>query len=94
MIELRMQRASSSTARGKRERAFGRVLQETRKQLSLSQEELGFKSGYHRTYISFLERGLKSPSLATIMDLADTLKVPASEFLRRVEIVLGKTQQR
>ena len=46
---------------------------------------LGFESGYHRTYISFLERGKKSPSLSTIMDMAETLRVPASEILRRVE---------
>ncbi len=85
-----MQRSGSSIPRGKRERAFGRVLQEMRKQLSLSQEELGFQSGYHRTYISFLERGLKSPSLATIMDLAATLRIPASELIRRVEIAIGK----
>ena len=53
-------------------------------------EQLGFDSGYHRTYISFLERGLKSPSLSTIMDLADTLKLPASELLKRVERVLAR----
>lgn len=86
-----MQRASSSSARGKREKAFGRVLQQARKERQLSQEEFGFKSGYHRTYISFLERGLKSPSLVTIMDFADTLRISASEFIRRVEVVLGKS---
>ena len=37
--------------------AFGKVLKEIRQENSLSQEELGFGSGYHRTYISLLERG-------------------------------------
>jgi transcriptional regulator with XRE-family HTH domain len=83
-----MQRPSGSGAGRKREKAFGRVLQEVRKERGLSQEQLGFESGYHRTYISFLERGKKSPSLSTIMDLAETLRVPASDMIHRVEIIL------
>ena len=79
-----MQRPSSSTGR-KRERAFGRVLREVRIERGLSQEQLGFESGYHRTYISFLERGRKNPTLSTVMDLAETLRVPAWELFRRVE---------
>jgi transcriptional regulator with XRE-family HTH domain len=75
----------SSSGGRKRERAFGRVLREVRLDRGLSQEEFGFRSGYHRTYISFLERGKKSPSLGTIMDLAQTLRVPAWELIRRVE---------
>lgn len=38
-----------------------RVLREIRKSRSLSQEELGARSGYHRTYIGLLVRGEKSP---------------------------------
>ena len=83
-----MQRPSSPPTGRRRERAFGRVLQQIRKEKGLSQEALGFDSGYHRTYISFLERGKKSPSLSTIMDMADALRVPASEMIRRVESLL------
>jgi len=72
------------------ERAFGEVLRDIRMKRGLSQEQLGFESGYHRTYISLLERGLKSPSLGTIMTLASTLGVPAAEMIRRVERTLGK----
>jgi transcriptional regulator with XRE-family HTH domain len=39
------------------EKAFGKVLREIRQEHSLSQEDLGFESGYHGTYISLLERG-------------------------------------
>ena len=67
------------------EKIFGQILQEIRKERGLSQEQLGFESGYHRTYISLLERGMKSPSLNTILQLALALKVPASEILRSVE---------
>ena len=79
-----MQWPSSSGGR-KRERAFGRVLREIRTERGLSQEQLGFESGYHRTYISFLERGKKNPTLATVFDLAETLRISAWELVRRVE---------
>jgi transcriptional regulator with XRE-family HTH domain len=83
-----MQRAGSSIRGRKRERTFGRVLREIRTERGLSQEQLGFDSGYHRTYISFLERGMKNPTLATVFDLAETLDVPAWEIVRRVEMRL------
>jgi len=79
-----MQRPSSSVGK-KRERAFGQILQMVRKERGFSQEQLGFASGYHRTYISFLERGKKNPTLSTVMDLAETLRMPAWELVRRVE---------
>jgi transcriptional regulator with XRE-family HTH domain len=56
--------------------------------LSLSQEELGFESGYSRTYVGELERGEKTPSFKTVLDLANALKIPASEMVRRVEKLL------
>jgi transcriptional regulator with XRE-family HTH domain len=70
---------------GKRKETFGRVLKQNRLERALSQENLGFDSGYHRTYISFLERGKKTPTLSTTMDFGDTLKVPASEMIRQLE---------
>jgi transcriptional regulator with XRE-family HTH domain len=65
--------------------AFGTVLREVRKERGLSQEDLGFESGYHRTFVSLLERGLKSPSLQTIFELARALDIRPSELLARVE---------
>jgi transcriptional regulator with XRE-family HTH domain len=76
------------------EKIFGQVLREIRKERGFSQEQLGFESGYHRTYISLLERGQKSPSLNTIFQLAIALKVTPSEILRRVEIRVGEIPQR
>lgn len=67
------------------EDAFGLTLQDLRKVRKISQEELGFESGYHRTYISQLERGRKSPSLRTIFQLAVALKTSPSEIVLRVE---------
>lgn len=76
------------------ERAFAQVLRKVRKEKGLSQEKLGFESGYHRTYIGMLERGLMNPSLRTILSIAAALKVPAGELVGLVEEVLGKAWNR
>ena len=67
------------------EKAFGLVLREIRRLRKFSQEQLGFDSGYHRTYISLLERGEKSPTLTTIYILCKTLGVKPSAMIERVE---------
>ncbi len=78
--------ASPAAKRGNSPEAiFGRVLKTARMKRALSQDELGYRSGYHRTYISQLERGEKSPSLRTIVNLASTLKVRPSALLREIE---------
>ncbi|MCX5821649.1 MAG: helix-turn-helix transcriptional regulator [Deltaproteobacteria bacterium] len=66
-------------------KAFGVVLRRLRQERGISQEGLGFESGYHRTYISLLERGQKSPSLQTIFRLANTLKIHPAELIRQVD---------
>jgi transcriptional regulator with XRE-family HTH domain len=67
------------------EKAFGNVLRRLRQERGLSQESLGFESGYHRTYISILERGQKSPSLQTIFNLSKALKIEPAELIKLVE---------
>lgn len=67
-------------------KAFGLVLRNLRQDHGLSQEELGFKSGYHRTYISLLERGRKSPSLQTIFDLSVALNIDPVELIKQVRL--------
>ena len=64
---------------------FGEALRRLRMRNKLSQEELGFESGYHRTYISLLERGKKSPSLKTIFQLSDALGIKPSKFIELIE---------
>jgi transcriptional regulator with XRE-family HTH domain len=61
--------------------AFGLVVQQHRTTLGFSQEELAERSGLHRTYISQIERGLKSPSLRTIASLAKALGVPLTVLI-------------
>jgi len=66
-------------------KAFGFVLRHLRQVQGLSQESLGFESGYHRTYISLLERGQKSPSLQTIFKLSKALRIEPAELIKHVE---------
>jgi transcriptional regulator with XRE-family HTH domain len=54
-------------------KAFGLVLKDVRARAELSQEELAFDAGLHPTYVSQLERGLKSPSLEAVDALARVL---------------------
>lgn len=83
------QRRTRSKRPSTPQEAFGRVLQDTRAKKGVSQEKLAFDSGYHPTYISQLERGVKSPSLTTIVALAGALGARGSEMLGRVEVLLG-----
>jgi len=67
------------------EKAFGEELQKAREKCGLTQEKLGFESGYHRTYISQLERGQKSPTLKAIFKIASALGIKASDLVARIE---------
>jgi transcriptional regulator with XRE-family HTH domain len=71
------------------EEAFGTVLRAARKRAGLAQDILAFKAGYHRNYISELERGWKSPSLRTIVNLATVLDTKPSLMLKHVEKLIG-----
>lgn len=55
------------------QQAFGRALQAARKARNLTQEDFGDISS--RTYVSTLERGLKSPTLEKIDALAERIDV-------------------
>ncbi len=69
------------------EQVLGQILRQLRKERGLSQEKLALESGYHRTYISLLERGQKNPSLRTIFELAKALEVAPSEIVERVQTI-------
>ncbi len=67
------------------EAVFGRQVSRLRGRLGISQEELGFRAGMHRTYISQIERGRKSPTLSVILKLARALGTPAAKLIAAVQ---------
>ena len=52
---------------------IGDVLREKREKLAMSQEEVAERAGVDRTYVSILERGLKSPTLETLEKICEAL---------------------
>jgi len=63
------------------ERQFGKRVRELRLAMGLSQEELAFKVGVHRTYLGGVERGERNPSLKNIAAIARALDVTLQELL-------------
>lgn len=67
------------------EAVLGRVIAERRRGAGLSQEALAFRCKLHPTYISQLERGLKSPTVRALRAIADAVGMTASELLKAAE---------
>ncbi|WP_398482390.1 helix-turn-helix domain-containing protein [Tardiphaga sp.] len=61
-----------------------------RQSAGLSQEELAERAAIHRTYVSQVERGLKSPTVATLFRLALALETAPSKILKRIEASLSR----
>ncbi|WP_240202932.1 helix-turn-helix domain-containing protein [Burkholderia sp. LMG 13014] len=66
-------------------RSFGKTIRSLRLSQHLSQETLGFEAGLDRTYISLLERGLRSPTLDSMVSLARALNVSLTEIAAAIE---------
>ena len=62
------------------ENRFGYRVRELREAKGLSQEELAFKVGVHRTYLGGIERGERNPSLKNIDLIANALEISLSEL--------------
>ena len=59
---------------------FGLRVQQQRKKLGLSQEELAFRAGFHRTYIGMIERGERNITLSNLAKLARALEVDIKQL--------------
>lgn len=68
---------------------FGKVLRAKREGKNISQQELAFTSGLDRTYISLLERGLRQPSLTSILNLSLALEIEPWVLIKE----MGKSEK-
>ena len=64
---------------------LGKVLRDARIAADLTQEELAYRAGLDRTYISLLEHDRKSPTMDVLFRLAKAVGVKASVLIARVE---------
>lgn len=61
--------------------AFGKTVRMIRISKGISQEQLSFLCGLHRTYISDIERGTRNVSIDNIEKIAEALDVQPKELL-------------
>jgi CheY-like chemotaxis protein len=62
---------------------LGVAIKKQRTSLSISQEELAYRAGLHRTYVSDLERGVRNPSMDSIEKLARALRLSVSTLFEQ-----------
>lgn len=60
--------------------AFGLKVKELRNKKGLSQEELSFSTGFHRTYIGMIERGERNISLSNMAVFAKAFEINIFEL--------------
>ena len=60
---------------------FGKIIAGLRQTAGLSQEELADRAEIHRTYVSQIERGLKSPTIVVLLKLSKALDVTSSQIM-------------
>jgi transcriptional regulator with XRE-family HTH domain len=60
----------------------GRNVRRLRAKLGLTQEQFSEKSGFSQQYISDLERGLRNPTVVTLFELSQALRVSHVELVR------------
>lgn len=68
---------------------FGQILQRYRSDAGVSQEELAHRAGVDRTFISRLERGVRQPTITTLIAVGEALGTTATELVRATERELG-----
>jgi transcriptional regulator with XRE-family HTH domain len=67
---------------------FGQVLREQRNTRGFSQEELALAADVDRTFVSQMERGIRQPTITTLMKLANALGIQPSTLVARMERLL------
>lgn len=72
------------------EKAFGQVIRELRMAKNISQEKLAEISDLDRSYISDVERGIKTASIVTAIKLAYALNSTPGELFNKLEGYLVK----
>lgn len=78
MLNASINRVPSVT--GQSPELIGKRIRSIRRRLGLTLERLAERTGLNKGYLSRIESGEKSPSIATLLKLGSELKVPASQL--------------
>jgi transcriptional regulator with XRE-family HTH domain len=70
--------------------ALGKNVSELRSKKELTQEQLAERSGLDPSYISGIERGVRNPSVLSLVRLASGLGTTTSEVCRGVAVAATK----
>jgi transcriptional regulator with XRE-family HTH domain len=71
-------------------KAFGQALRESRVAKGASQEEIALSAEMDRTYISWLERELRQPTLGTLFSVSEVVGVTPEALVTQTLAILGK----
>ncbi len=93
-----MAQAAKSTRSSGLDREFladlGEVVRKRRLALNLSQEELAYRAGVHRTYLSDIERGARNITVTVLARIAEALEVRVSRLFRLTEDIAYEPPKR
>lgn len=74
-----------STLREANAARLAKNIRARRHRSGISQEELAFRAGLHRTEVGLLERGRRDAKLSTILKLAGALSISPTALLEGME---------
>jgi len=63
------------------EKQLGKRIRRFRETQKLSQEELAYRAGVHRTYLGGIERGERNPSLKNLAAIAKALNIRLADLV-------------
>lgn len=63
---------------------LGNRIKQLRKERNMTQEDLAFKVNVDRSYMGFVERGEKNPTLDKLIKIAHSLGVTLSELFKSI----------
>ena len=67
-----------------------RLLREEREHCGLSKYVIAKRSGLSQPMISYVERGLRNPTLETVLRMADALGMDFAELVKRAQVTASK----
>lgn len=69
----------------------GKTIRQLREAIGVSQEELAYRAGLHRTYIGGVERGERNLGVENLIRIARALEVSPTALLENVSKQVGKS---